>query len=100
MHVQCPGLGVERGLGPVHPDTKAKTLLVSLVGDIRQAVRKLLRVGIPVAYAAKPARVDVKHLHTEFLRFGNHAQGEGLVHGHCRCPNCCLPRTGSARPSR
>src|ERR1700730_4712499 len=41
--------------------------------DDREAVRKLLRIWIPVSDATKPAGIDVKHLHSEFGRIADHA---------------------------
>src|SRR5512138_219976 len=60
-NVQRPALGTESSLGPVDPESKLQFMLMGLIGDGCESVWKFLRIGIPVAYSAKPARVDVKH---------------------------------------
>ena len=64
--VESAGLGVEASLGPIDPEAEAEALGVRCIGEGRQAVRKLEGVGVPVANAAEPAGVEVKHLQAEF----------------------------------
>ena len=84
--VQRSGLGGETGLRPVHPETEFQPVLVGIVGDDGQTVREFLRIGIPVAHAAKPAGIDVKHVHSQFGRVANHAQRDLFVDVHATAP--------------
>ena len=61
-------------------------MLVGVVGDDRKTMRKFLRVGVPVANAAKPAGIDVKHIHAQLGGIANHAQRDGFVHVHAAAP--------------
>ena len=85
-YVEGAGCGVERSLGPIHPDAEAQALLVRRVRNSRKTMRKLLRVRVPIANAAEPAGIDVKHLQAQFLRFANHAQRQRLIHRHATAP--------------
>src|SRR5882672_7531386 len=55
-------------LRPVDPQTKPEPVTVGKVGDTRDAVRKLYRIRAPVTDAAKPARIQMKHLQSELRR--------------------------------
>ena len=67
VHVQGAGLGVQARLGPIDPDAESQAILVRRVGNKGQPMRKFLRVRVPVAHSAKPARIHVEHLQAQFL---------------------------------
>jgi hypothetical protein len=58
---------VEASLGPVHPEAKAEAAVMRRVCDEGEAVWKFARVGIPIAYATKPACIELKHFETKRL---------------------------------
>src|SRR6185437_14270145 len=63
-----------------------QSVLVRIIGDKRQAVRKFLRIGIPVAYTAKPSSIDMEHVDAEVSAIANHAQGNLFVDRHPAAP--------------
>ena len=62
VDIESAGLIRRAGLCPVDPQTKLEPVPVGKVGDTRDAVGKLCRMRLPVADAAKPARIEMKHL--------------------------------------
>src|SRR5262249_11151226 len=49
-------------LRPIHPEPEFQAALMCLVSQRGNTSRKLFRVGYPIAHAAKPAGVQMKHL--------------------------------------
>ena len=84
--VQGSGFGGESRLGPIDPKTELEPTLVRVFSNGDQTVRKLLRVRVPVAHAAKPTGIDMKHLHTEICGVANHTQSNFLIDGHAATP--------------
>src|SRR6202521_2170330 len=84
--VQGPALGGETRLSPIDPETELEPVLVRIVGDGGEAVGKLLRIGVPVTHAAKPASIDVKHLQSKLGGVANHTQGNLFVDRHAAAP--------------
>ncbi len=80
------GLLRSAGLCPVDPQAKPEAVLVSIIGNRGNAMRKLCRVSLPIAHAAKPARVQMKHLQSKPRRFLDHAVRERLIHRHAAAP--------------
>src|SRR5258708_31881990 len=77
--VQSSGIGVECGLCPVDPDSKAQPLLMGFICDETQPMGKFLWVRIPVPHTLEPAGIDVKHFYAQFLRLTNHAHCKRLI---------------------
>src|SRR5581483_3533985 len=84
--IQRPWFSRQPCLSPVDPDAKFQTMLVGVVGDKCQAVRKLFGIGMPIAYGAKPSCVDVEHIHAKISVIANHAQSNLLVDRHAAAP--------------
>ena len=84
--VQGSGLGGESRLSPIDPKTELEPTLVRIIRDGRETVGKLLRVRVPVAHAAKPTGINMKHLHPEICGVANHAQSNFLIDGHAATP--------------
>jgi hypothetical protein len=61
-------------------------VLVSLVSDGREPVRKFLWIRIPVTYRPKPAGIQVKHLNAKLSRVANHSPRHVFVHVHPAAP--------------
>ena len=57
-----------------------------IVGDGGQSVGKFLRIGIPVAHAAKPAGIEVEHLKPSSAESRIMRRGECFVHLHAAAP--------------
>src|SRR5271156_3824736 len=60
--------------------------MVGLVGQGREAMGKIGRVGIPIPHSAEPARIQMKHLEAKVGGVGDHAPGDGLVYLHAGPP--------------
>ena len=59
---------------------------MGFVGNCSQAVGKFHGIWIPIAHAAKPTRIYVKHLQTKLFRFSDHLQRQRFVHLHSTAP--------------
>src|SRR5579862_4578035 len=76
----------ESGLRPVNPDSELEPMLVGIVSDDREASRKLLRIGMPVAYVTEPPGIDVKHVDAEVGGVANHTFGNLFIYIHAATP--------------
>src|SRR6185437_10855644 len=59
---------------------------MGVVRNLCETLWKLLRIGIPVAHAAKPAGIHVKHFQAEVRRIADHGFGDLLVDLHPAAP--------------
>src|SRR5581483_6886106 len=84
--VQRAGRGAETGLRPIHPKAELESEAMRFLCDGREATGKFARVGMPVADAAEPSGVNVKHVEVKIGRIAQHAKGERLVHLHAAAP--------------
>ena len=85
MEVRAGGR-VGTRLRPIHPEPKLQSQVMRVVSKGGNAVRKFLRAGVPVADAAEPTRVNMKHLKPELRRIFNHAMSFFFVDFHPASP--------------
>ena len=85
-NVQGSNSGIERCLGPIDPQPKLQSLAMCFVGDRSEAIWKFLGIRIPVANAAEPAGVNMKHFELQIRRIAQHLVGELLVDRHATAP--------------
>src|SRR5580704_3849591 len=86
VHIQCAWLGRQASLRPIDPKSKLQPMLMGILCDDCQPMRKLLRIRIPVADSAKPAGIHVKHLDTKFGRVTDHPASRLLINVHPAAP--------------
>ena len=78
--------GIRAGLRPVHPEAEFQAQVVRAVGKCGQAMGKLLPVGVPVAWTAKPAGVQMEHFQAQSGGIAHHVLSAGFIDAHAAAP--------------
>src|SRR5262245_38562383 len=60
--------------------------MMGVVGNCSEAMRKFLRIRIPITDASEPARIYMEHLYSQRRGICDHAAGKFIVDGHASAP--------------